>query len=123
MKREMDLIRDLMLHIEGDPVFDGLHWVTPGTPEEIGLPPGRSMDEIAYHLGLLLEAGFVKGQAGMQMPMISQLTWKGHEFLDDIRDQDVWSKTKDRLGGRPSASIGIISEIARAELKKKLRLP
>jgi hypothetical protein len=34
--------------------------------------------------------------------MISKLTWKGHEFVDTIRDSGIWNSVKERLKGLPS---------------------
>lgn len=122
MKRDMDLIRDLLLHIESDPLFDGQHWVTPATPSDMGIS-GHSMEEIAYHLSLLIDAGYVKGQHAMLIPTISQLTWDGHEFLDNVRDRDIWHKTKERIQGLSSVGLSVVAEIAKAEIKKRLGLP
>jgi hypothetical protein len=119
MKRDNDYIRELLLTIESDPQFDGTRQVQPGPPSE----PGRSYDDLAYHLTLLIEAGFVVGQPTMQMPFVSRLTWEGHEFLDDIRDPDVWSKTKERMKGLGSVGLNFVWEIAKAEIKTKLGLP
>jgi hypothetical protein len=48
---------------------------------------------------MLVEAGFLAGnmkQAGIGEIVISKLTCNGHEFLDDIRDPEIWHKTKER---------------------------
>jgi hypothetical protein len=122
MKRDMDLIRDLLLYIEEDPIFDGARWMTPGTPSEIGVP-GRSLEEVAYHLTLMIEASLVRGQWGSPMPMVSRLTWEGHEFLDNIRDKGIWSATKKKIGGLQSVAMSVLVEVAKAEVKKHLGLP
>jgi hypothetical protein len=121
MKRDMDLVRELLIQIESNPVLDGSKWMTPSSPEEIGIQD-RSIEEVAYHLDLLVEAHLVRGFPGQRMATISKLTWQGHEFLDDIRDHDIWSKTKERIKGLPTIAIGIVAEIAKAEIKKKLGL-
>jgi len=125
MKRDMDLIRELLIGIEENPLLDGHKWVTPDKPEEIGISD-RSIEEVGYHLHLLIEAGLVHGKpaaVGTYMPWISKLTWQGHEFLDDIRDQQIWAKTKERLKGLPSVALSLMAEIAKAEIKKRLGLP
>jgi Hypothetical protein (DUF2513) len=123
MKRDMDLVRDLLLHIEEDPRFDGARWARIDAPEDIGIT-GHSTEEVAYHLDMLVEAGLLRGSIGLdKMPAISKLTWEGHEFLDNIRDHGIWSKTKARLAGLPSVAISIVGEIAKAEIKKHLGLP
>jgi hypothetical protein len=121
MKRDMDLIRDLLLHVESDPLYNGQSWVTPDIPSDVGVSD-HSIEEISYHLTLLIEAGYLAGNTGIIMPTISKLTWKGHEFLDDIKDKDVWSKTKERIQGLSGIALSVVAEIAKAEIKKKLGL-
>jgi Hypothetical protein (DUF2513) len=121
MKREMDLIRDLLFHIEDDPSFDGKRWMSPEKPEDLGIT-GHSLQEIDYHLTLLIEAGFVKGKVGIDTPVISRLTWEGHEFAANIKDQDVWSKTKERMKGLPNIALTIVAKIAEAEIMKRVGL-
>jgi hypothetical protein len=115
----MDYVRDLLLTIEDDPRFDGSAWFELAPDEE----DTHSPEEMVYHLVMLVEAGFVKGQLGFGTPSISKLTWQGHEFLDDIRDVGIWSKTKERISGLTSVSLAVVAEIAKAEIKKKLGLP
>ncbi|MBZ5679925.1 MAG: DUF2513 domain-containing protein [Acidobacteriia bacterium] len=76
MKRDMDLIRELLLLIETDPKFDGTTEFCFNTPEEMGIT-NHSTEEVAYHLAQLIEAGFVKGAVTMVCPMqiIRGLTW------------------------------------------------
>jgi Hypothetical protein (DUF2513) len=71
---------------------------------------------------LVIEAGFVKGNTSIGMPMISKLTWQGHEFLDNVKDHDIWSKTKERVKGLPGVAITVVAEIAKAEIMKRLGL-
>jgi hypothetical protein len=116
MKRDMDLVRDLLIEMDNDPQLDGLRWV-PG--ENIAIKD-HSAEEIAYHLSMLIEAGYVAGKTTMNMPVINKLTWQGHELLDDIRDPDIWTKTKERAKGVAGIGVTLIWEIAKGELKKKL---
>jgi hypothetical protein len=100
MKRDMDLIRDLLLHVESDPRFDGQRWVSPDTPRDFDPSGNHSMEEVTYHLDLLIEAGFLKGKpgAGFHAPLINRLTREGHEFLDGIL-----SKNKNEDCGKDSS--------------------
>ena len=117
MQRDMDLIRDLLHAIEIEPKYNG----TPESWEQPELAiPGYSNDEVAYHLGLLIEAGFVIGNA--ETGSISRLTWNGHELCDNIKDAGIWAKTKDRLKGLPGVGLTIIAAIAESEIKKHLGL-
>lgn len=40
------------------------------------------------------------------------ITWKGHEFLDNIRDNDVWSRTKNIAKSVSSVSLSVLSNVA-----------
>ena len=125
MKRDMDLIRDLLIGIEADPRLDGAHWIKPDTQDTLGIigVSDHSTKEVAYHLEMLIDAGLVAGKAGLEeMPIISKLTWQGHEFLDNIRDSGIWGKTKERLRGLPSVAFSIVVELAKAEARKHLGL-
>jgi hypothetical protein len=127
MKRDMNLVRDLLLGIERDPQFNGTKMLSPTEPKELGIT-GHTMDEVSYHLAMLIEAGFVAGKSsgiriGVNIPVISKLTWQGHEFLDDIRDPDIWTKTMERTKGLTSVGLAFVWEIAKAEIKTKLHLP
>jgi len=83
MKRDMDLIRKILIRIESDDD------VKVDCPEE----------KLAFHLLLLTEQHFVWGitvqEAQNGPPQIQQimsyvrLTAVGHDFLDTIRDETV----------------------------------
>jgi Hypothetical protein (DUF2513) len=121
MNRDMDLVRELLLFVERDPRLNGTAWMSPRNAEEMGIT-GHSIEEINYHLTMLVEAGFLLGRIGPNYPAISRMTWQGHEFLDDIKDVGIWEKTKARLDGLPSVALTVVAEIAKAEIKKKLGL-
>ena len=118
MKRDMDLIRDLLILIDADPRLDGTQWLEI-THSDF---PSHALKEVAYHIVLLVEAGYVRGNIGGSMPAVSRLTWEGHEFVDDIKDSGVWEKTKARLDGLPGVALSVIAEVAKAEIKKRLGL-
>jgi hypothetical protein len=90
MKRDLDLVRQLMLTIEGMPV---------GPPVQYRM--GEVEDLVLLsHLEMLLEAGLVKGKisrsqgARGDVIAIAGLTWEGHEWLESVRAQGVWNETK-----------------------------
>lgn len=123
MKRDMDLFRQILFKIEENPEMDGTREFYPNSPEEIGIFD-HSTEEVAYHIKLLIEAGLVDGAVTVYMPMqiIRNLTNEGHDFLDDIRDDTIWQKVKERVAGLPSVGISVIAQIALAEVKAKLHL-
>jgi hypothetical protein len=122
VERDMDLTREILIKIAADKRLSGANWIRFGTPEELGIT-GRSAEEVGYHLDMLIEAGFLKGKSGMEtIPALNRLTWQGHELLDDIRDDTIWGKAKERAKGLTGIGIGLMWELAKAEIKQKLGL-
>jgi hypothetical protein len=118
----MELIRALLLKVEALDLPQGTTAFFNPTDPHLQVD-GYTPDQVAYNLDLLFQAGYVKGQLGMTDFGIAGLTWSGHEFLDAVRDPDVWRKTKDRARGVASIGLGLVWEIAKAEIKVKLGLP
>jgi hypothetical protein len=83
-----------------------------------------SVEEIAYHLNMLIEDGYVKGTKTVdrRIPWFSQLTSSGHYFLDNIRENTVWGRVKERLAELPGASLSVVAQLGLQEIKKKLGL-
>jgi hypothetical protein len=120
VERNMDLIRDMLLKVAADPKLDGSHHYVFTPADGLG---EYSQEELNYHVDLLFEAGFVAGSPDSNPnPVISKLTWKGHEFVDTIRDSGIWSSVKERLKGLPSVALSVVAEIAIAEAKKRIGL-
>jgi hypothetical protein len=121
MKRDIELIRDLLLCIEESDVFNGTRLIQP----EIGMIgiTTWNVNEAGYNLTQLVEAGFIAGNVSEEpMPLISKLTWKGHDLLDDLRDPDVWKKTKSQLKAVSGGSFDLVMALARAEARSRLGL-
>ncbi len=113
----MDLVRDILLRIE--------EWSP--TKDELSLifDQGPIADPVFHHVGLILDAGFVRAvfMAAPSAYHVSGLTWAGHDFLDSIRDESVWSAVKKKLtavGG--SASIDVLKALVTQVVKGKLGL-
>ncbi|MCY4576031.1 MAG: DUF2513 domain-containing protein [Chloroflexi bacterium] len=84
MKREMNLIKDLLEHVER--TWRG-GWIN---PPEIA---GNSECAIMYHAGLCEQAGFLEAKviSGSEEPykhyVLGSLTWAGHEMLETLRNR------------------------------------
>src|SRR5579872_1195199 len=104
MKRDMDFVRDLLLRIEGgEKEFSGKPKVYTGQP----LTP--EVEKLSEHLRLLKQAGYIDVQAesASGFIMLTGLSWKGHDFLDSVRSEDLgkdqtWSLRGRRVYGRPA---------------------
>lgn len=118
MKRDMDLIREILLKVEADPQLDGSHAYKTFEASDF---KGHSQEEITYHVDLLFEARLVEGIGTLdQAPAISRLTWQGHEFIADISDATVWAVVKERTRAFPEVALSLVWEIAKAELRRRL---
>ncbi len=116
MQRDMDLIRELLLRIEEDPRYNGTEFLP------VASIAGHSPEEIAYHLGIMAENKLIRANVAGSIPLISRLTWDGHEFLDNVKDAGIWEQVKKRIEGLPGLAFPIIATIAEAEIKKRLGL-
>lgn len=111
MKRDLDLMRDMMLCIEEN--VSGFRFLR----RDSFLDLCDDKDVIAYHLRILVEAGFIDAQDVSSNEgedyAVHGLTYAGCDYLDSVRSSSVWSQVKERLkkiGG--IASTEIIKKVA-----------
>lgn len=135
MKRDMDLIRDLLFNIEEDKNINGKYVLSDADFSNIDADPNA----VQYHLRLLLDAGYIEGRdlladtpsendtfnvmrqgTGSQIA-VERLTWEGHEFLDTVRDNQVWQKTKGYLQNVGGVGIDVLKEVAKAVVKDQIK--
>jgi hypothetical protein len=118
-QRDMEFVRNLLLQIEeGRKVFDtrGAEMAARMGDDPASYLPQVEADKLLYHLRLLEDAGFIgvsfKALGGAWS--VDRLTWNGHEFLDTIRDPEVWKLTKSGAEKAGNASVSFIWELAKA---------
>lgn len=119
MKRDMDLIRTLLIQIEES-----------ASPTSLGnlvtQNPGVKFPELQYNLKQLYDAEYIKGSilefvssGGYDLKRI-ELTWKGHDFVDSVRDEEVWAKTKKGAEEARGFTIDLLKDLAKGLVKKKI---
>ena len=83
MKRDMDLIRELLLKLESMPARRGDVFTIPPDADEVAVS-GYGVDQIEYHLSLIREAGLIQLHSSQPMDGItfSRLSWYGHDFRE-----------------------------------------
>lgn len=92
MKRNFDLIRDILLYIESQ---DSGFFYKPVILEDY------TKEETIYHLVLMIENNLLEGNvtpvSGGLPPLVivSRMTWKGHDFLEASRDTQRWTQAKE----------------------------
>lgn len=90
MKRDMELIRQIMLNVEGGDLRGGVE--------------GYDHSAVNYHKVLLIEADLLKGKTHYSVSteprdipdgvIIKKITWQGHDFIEAIRTDTKWNKIK-----------------------------
>jgi hypothetical protein len=92
MKRDMDLVRDILIQVEESTHTHG--WC------DINIE-GRSPAEITYHVRMMHEQGLIEAQDLTTMSGVSwlpkRLTAQGHDFLDAARSEKVWTLAKEAV--------------------------
>jgi Hypothetical protein (DUF2513) len=105
MKRDIDLIRSILLNVESD--------------GELGVPAGHTDEEIADHVQQLIEEDLVEGYVQRDRQgipcgaAIIRLTSKGHDFVDATRNHSFWMKTKVYVTkSLPGWTLTVVKEVA-----------
>jgi hypothetical protein len=124
MKRDMDVIRQIVLAVSDAPVGESISYIE-NVDAEI----------FAAHVQLLVEAGLV--MAALQgadknnpnAPMkqtpkaaiVYRLTWDGQEFAAAVLDDNLWNKAKDTFL-KPTASwtFGIFVDYLKNEIVNQI---
>jgi hypothetical protein len=108
MKRDWDVIREILQKVED--------LMTNETITSFDYDNTRT-DVITYHIKLLYQAGLIEAVDCSSMDgdefIVNGLTWEGHEFLESIRSESIWKKTKSKIiekGG--SMTFDIIKTVA-----------
>lgn len=108
MKRDMNLIRKLLFLAEAD-----------GNDAELCEQYGREV--VAGHTAILIDAGLVDGaiaRGSDGKPVASniiRLTWTGHEFLDNARNDTIWQKANSMIKDKAlSVSFDVLASLLKS---------
>lgn len=83
---------------------------------------GYAADQVDYHMSLLYEAGLITSGTDRDMLMdgawiFRRLTWSGHDFIETVRDPEVWKKTKSGASIVGGLAFGAFKDMATAYAK------
>lgn len=115
MQRDMDLVRTILLTLEA---HESAFVVTDSL-----VITGYHTDLVIDHIVLMAEAGLV----GVIAPATHgddeqiRITWAGHEFLANARDDATWRKARSIAGKVGSASFGVIVHVLTGVIDAKLK--
>ncbi|CCE25782.1 DUF2513 domain-containing protein [Methylotuvimicrobium alcaliphilum] len=118
MKRDWELVRKILLKIEA------LETIKRSV---VCAQDIEDYDEenVSYHIYLLEQAGLIEAavqkhhNTGIRA-LAYNLTWSGHEFLDVIRDPDIWQQTKEGAKKATGFSLELLRDLAKGLIKKKI---
>jgi hypothetical protein len=112
MKRDIDLIRKLLLYLEEKP--------DDKIVKDLELE-GFSGDEVQYHFILMDQAGLIRCERAISSTTSDRvirvypfsLTWQGHEFLETSRNDKFWNSAKETV---KSKAGGLSVDVVKAFL-------
>lgn len=92
MQRDFNLIRKILLTVESTPAGEMLQ------SNELAYD-GYNSATIAEHVEILIEAGLIHSEdwapddeTGGTIFLINRLTWQGHDFLANAKNDTIWKK-------------------------------
>lgn len=94
MKRDMDLVRLILLEIEDKYSSTAIYDLA---------VDGYDIETVAYHCKILYEAGLISDYKAQYADNeiyvfgVGSLTWDGNDFLEKIRDDSQWKKVKETI--------------------------
>jgi Hypothetical protein (DUF2513) len=123
LKRDLDLVRHILLEVE-----KGRKSSTAGLVKAMeGGATDENVAKLAEHVSIMVDGGLLTGTkrgtpnvAGYEYREI-ELGWKGHEFLDSVRDSTIWRKTKEGASQVGSWTLDLLVELAKGYAKQKAK--
>lgn len=119
MELNKDCVRDVLLSCEELLKMDEEGYMNSLSHEELEqVLPNYKTEDIIYTVVKLKEAGFLdvkvtRASGNILVDVrINDITFTGHEFLNDIRDDNNWKKVKEIAKSVGAFSINMIAQIA-----------
>jgi len=118
MKLNTDCIRDVLLYLEENLRIDNRIYagITLTTLQE--KLSNYSSDDVFYTVDNLRQAGFIDCQFGkitdgnFRHCSIYNITYQGHQFLESIRPETIWKKTKSVISTVGVHALSFIENVA-----------
>ena len=114
---DIDCIRNILLQAE-EKSFMASRRYNP-TPEEkeeddknFPYIANYESDKLFYHVNLADELGLIKVNKTLGGTAVYDLSAQGHLFLADIREDNVWNKTKEISKQVGASSLDTVKQIA-----------
>ena len=118
MKRDMELIRKIVLGLEESDAW-----------QKNLLSEGYTTEQISYHSYLLIDGEIAEGDSvrtntsPYPYVQLNNLTWKGHEFADASRNDSIWNQAMKKVKDKGSdVPFVIFTQILASILKASFGL-
>jgi len=100
--RDLDYVRNFLLELEaeGDYALRGFH--------------DETSDKEMNHILIMADAGLLVKQGKYEY----RITWQGYDYLDAVRDDENWRKTRAGLAKIGGGTFEIVKELATAYIKQ-----
>ena len=124
MQRDFDQIREILLEVENGKSSFCV------TSKSEALALGADVDDcleseeaaaLAYQLNLLRDADYIVGVEISGYCIVDRITWAGHDFLDTIRDDGIWARTKAVSSETKGFTVDLIKDIAKGIVRTKIK--
>ncbi|KAA5538722.1 DUF2513 domain-containing protein [Roseiconus nitratireducens] len=122
MKRDMELVRNIALSVRNHPKWP----YAKDLQKLLEVEP----DVITEHLWMMRDGGLLdtemtadlSGFATLHLPV--RLTWKGHDFADNVANDGVWKRVREVLQDNQvkSASFSVIARLAASQVASMVGL-
>ncbi len=122
MKRDIDLVRKLLLYLEEKP--------DDKVVKDLELE-GYSKDDVQYHFILMDQAGLLRCEREVSSSTSDRiiriypfsLTWQGHEFVEAARNDTFWNKAKEIVKLKSGAlSVDVVKALLITMAKESVGL-
>jgi hypothetical protein len=124
MKRDLDLIREIMIVLE-DKMEYGKNFKSTQLIE-VMQDKTLSAEKLAYHIGLLVESDFIRAKEHKYYGdeptdyLINTITSQGQDFIDTIRQDTTWNKIKEKASKIRDFTLSLLIDIGKEYLKKQI---
>jgi Hypothetical protein (DUF2513). len=115
MKLDNDLVRLMLLEVEE--IVDGSICYEINSFCEVHFPD-TDFSKTRYHMKYLIDAGYVESIRGFFV----DITPTGRDFLNNVRDNQVWATTKETIKPLGTVALNVVSEVAATIVKKTFNL-
>lgn len=120
MKLDIDCVRDVLLDLETFPIGCYTLYDFKDSLDKHGI------NNVLYTLSKLKEAGYINAEiscwesGSIDCYGVYNMTFTGHQFLETIRANKVWTKTQGILNQIGSHSFDLVKQVATAVLSQFL---